>query len=340
MNKYKHLLLLLILSIGVSTVSFSQDNEVAVLNQVIAELIGRQDNPDIPTYESLKQICRSTYISCDKEKKIIGLDFQFSNLNGQIPESISQLENLEYINVEYNYLKGPLPASLAQLQNFEELSARGNFLTGPLPEELTAKSGKMDIDLSQNIIKIDNKKIVRKFNIIDQVNLEGCRSPDSIYLSKHKSLRREWEEIVVDTAGIKSQEIQEEESDNTEPQDSFKIIETMPRFPGCEDQELADKEKNRCAQEKMLQFIYKNLKYPAFDRKMSIEGMVITQFVVLEDGSIGDVTLVKSPRGRMGNSGLWIMNRMNYICEKWAPGTQRGKNVKVLYTLPIKFKLQ
>ncbi len=331
---------LLVLCLCACSSLLAQDNQVAILNQVIADLIGKQDNPDIPTYESMKQVCRSTYISCNKKKKIVGLNFQFSNFNGRIPEAISQLEDLVHINLEYNYLKGPIPSGLAKLQRFEKLSVRGNFLTGPIPEDLVSIPGRMEVDLSQNNIKEDNKKLVRKMNIIDQVNLEGCRSPDSIYLSKHKNLRREWEEIVVDTAGIKSQEIQEEESNNTEPQDSFKIIETMPRFPGCEDDELADKEKNRCAQQKMLEFIYKNLKYPDFDKKLKIEGMVITQFVVLEDGSIGDVTLVKSPRGRMGNSGLWIINRMNYICEKWTPGRQRGKNVKVLYTLPIKFKLQ
>ncbi|NJN74913.1 MAG: hypothetical protein HC799_20120 [Limnothrix sp. RL_2_0] len=44
----------------------------------------------------------------------------------------------------------------------------------------------------------------------------------------------------------------------------FKVVEEMPRFPGCDSGTAA--EKKACADEKLLQYLYKNLKYPAIAR--------------------------------------------------------------------------
>lgn len=332
----------LLISLGVSNTAFSQKVDVDLLNQIIAELIGEQDIPEIPVFTSSKQVCDSPYMTCNKKGQLIGLDFQFANLNGRIPESISSLPNLEYINLEYNYLSGSIPVGLAKLEKLEELSFHGNFLTGPIPADLIQISTAVDIDLSQNVIETSDDKLIRGLKIVDQVNLEGCRSPDSIYISNDKNLRFGNEEImpVLDSVEIESMK-EIDKNNSTEVDDAlFKVVESMPRFPGCEDLDLLEEEKHKCAQEKMLQFIYRNLKYPAIDREMGMEGMVVCQFVILSDGSIGDVKLIRNPGGRLGNSGMWIINRMNYICEKWVPGMQNGMPVKVLYTLPLKFKLQ
>ena len=113
----------------------------------------------------------------------------------------------------------------------------------------------------------------------------------------------------------------------------------MPRFPGCEDQG-SEEEKKACAQEKMLKYIYKNLKYPAIARENGVEGMAVIQFVVNEDGSVGDAKVVRDPGAGTGDSALKVVKGMNSLPEKWTPGKQRGRPVKVLYTLPVKFKLE
>ena len=46
-----------------------------------------------------------------------------------------------------------------------------------------------------------------------------------------------------------------------EEDEIFKIVEEMPRFPGCDSGSAA--EKKTCADSKLLQYLYKNLKYPA-----------------------------------------------------------------------------
>jgi len=84
----------------------AQNDQIDLLNEVIGHLIGEQDVESIPSFESMHQVCSSSYISCNKKSKIVGLNFQFANLNGVIPESITQLEDLEWINLEYNYLSG------------------------------------------------------------------------------------------------------------------------------------------------------------------------------------------------------------------------------------------
>lgn len=119
----------------------------------------------------------------------------------------------------------------------------------------------------------------------------------------------------------------------------FKVVEQMPRFPGCEDKKT-DKDKDECAKTKMLEYIYKNLKYPAIARENGVEGQVVLQFVVDKDGSIADTKVVRDIGAGCGAEAEKVVNGMNNMGQKWIPGKQRGRPVRVLYTLPVKFKLE
>lgn len=310
----------------------SQD-PVEVLNQVVADLMGEHKNPSIPTFNSMADACNSPYIDCNKRKtKIEGLFFQFANLNGFIPSEIAELKNLKYINLEFNYLKGIIPQGLTKLNHLQRLNLRGNFLTGPLPDDI----GKMnaDVDLSENSIKTDNKKAIRKYRIQKQINLEECRSPDSIFISK-KPIG------LLGAVTPNKPDPQSEPTDNSSESNlAATAVESMPRFPGCEDPSMDNAQREECAKMEMLQFIYRNLKYPILARENGVEGMVVIQFIINDVGDIEGANVVRDVGGNCGNAALWIVNRMNYICDPWIPGTQRGKAVKVLYTLPIKFKLE
>ena len=118
----------------------------------------------------------------------------------------------------------------------------------------------------------------------------------------------------------------------------FKVVEEMPRFPGCEDQGLSDKALDDCAKNKMLEFIYTNIKYPATARLNKVQGMVVVQFIVNEDGKVSDFKIVRSIGGGCDEATLDMLHTMADT-HTWIPGKQRGKAVKVLYTLPVKFKL-
>lgn len=116
----------------------------------------------------------------------------------------------------------------------------------------------------------------------------------------------------------------------------FKVVEEMPRFPGCEDMEGTREERRKCAQEKMLNFIYSNLNYPADAKNQGIEGMVVIQFVVEKNGTIADVKKARDIGAGCGVESQRVVNSM----PNWIPGKQRGKAVRVQYMLPVKFKLE
>ena len=116
----------------------------------------------------------------------------------------------------------------------------------------------------------------------------------------------------------------------------FKVVEQMPRFPGCEDKGT-DKEKSECSRTKLLEYIYGNLKYPAIARENGIEGQVVLQFVVERDGSITDINIVRDIGGGCGDAAVKVISGMNNMGTKWIPGKQRGRPVRVLFTLPVKF---
>ena len=67
-----------------------------------------------------------------------------------------------------------------------------------------------------------------------------------------------------------------------------------------------------------------------------VQGKVIVQFVVNKDGSIVDPVVVRSVDPYLDKEALRVIKTM----PKWKPGKQRGKAVRVKYTVPVTFKLQ
>ncbi len=115
----------------------------------------------------------------------------------------------------------------------------------------------------------------------------------------------------------------------------FVIVEEMPRFPGCEDRNLAKKERYECSTNQLLKFIYDHIRYPEIARQNGIEGTVYIKFVVEKDGAISQATLARDIGGGCGAEALRVVGMM----PKWLPGLQRGRAVRVQFSLPVKFKL-
>ena len=120
----------------------------------------------------------------------------------------------------------------------------------------------------------------------------------------------------------------------------FKVVEEMPRFPGCETAELDTKQKEACAKQKMLEYIYKNVKYPATARDNRTQGTAVVQFNIAKNGDVQDINILRDPGDGLGDAAVDVVNSMNKMGQKWTPGKQRGEIFTVQYTLPIKFKLQ
>ncbi len=109
-----------------------------------------------------------------------------------------------------------------------------------------------------------------------------------------------------------------EEEDNV----VFQVVETMPSFPGGD--------------QALFKFLGDNVKYPVIAQENGIQGRVICQFVVNKDGSIVDVEVVRPVDPSLDKEAIRVIKSM----PNWSPGKQRGKSVRVKYTLPVNFKLQ
>lgn len=125
-----------------------------------------------------------------------------------------------------------------------------------------------------------------------------------------------------------------------EAEEIFKVVEDMPRFPGCEDITASKEERRACSNRKMLEYIYENINYPGLARDNNIEGTVVISFIVDKQGRINDAEVVRDIGGGCGAEALRVVKMMNEMPERWTPGMQRGRPVKVLFNLPVKFKLE
>ena len=141
------------------------------------------------------------------------------------------------------------------------------------------------------------------------------------------------EEVETDTIEINTEAEQDVEVasaplvkvpvDEEEEEIVFLVVETMPEFPG--------------GQQEMMKFIATNIQYPAIAIENGIQGRVICQFVVEKDGMVTDIQVVRSSGdASLDKEAIRVINSM----PKWKPGKQRGKPVRVKYTIPINFRLQ
>ena len=103
----------------------------------------------------------------------------------------------------------------------------------------------------------------------------------------------------------------------------FMVVETMPEFPG--------------GQQALFKYLEEEKKYPIIAKENGIQGRVICQFVVNKDGSIVDVIAIRSSgEPSLDKEAIRVIKSM----PKWKPGKQRGKPVRVKYTVPVNFRLQ
>ena len=121
--------------------------------------------------------------------------------------------------------------------------------------------------------------------------------------------------VVVEVAPVTSK------SADDKSEKIFDVVKQMPEFRG------GDKA--------MFEFLSKHIQYPEEARKKSIQGRVITTFVVEKDGSISNARVVKPVNPDLDAEALRVVNAM----PNWNPGKQNGKAVRVKYTVPVTFKL-
>lgn len=111
----------------------------------------------------------------------------------------------------------------------------------------------------------------------------------------------------------------------------FAVIEDVPVFPGCE----SASDKRACFNEMMQKHIRKNFHYPEIAQEMGVQGRVSVMFTIQKDGSIGNVRM-RGPDKNLEAEAARIIGKL----PKMTPGKQRGRAVRVPFSIPINFKLQ
>ena len=101
----------------------------------------------------------------------------------------------------------------------------------------------------------------------------------------------------------------------------FDVVEQMPEYPG--------------GAQALFGYIAKNIHYPKAAEDAGIQGRVIVTFVVMKDGSIGEVKVAKGVSPVLDEEAVRCVKSM----PKWKPGMQKGQAVNVKYTMPISFAL-
>jgi len=174
----------------------------------------------------------------------------------------------------------------------------------------------------------------RKYGKWRVLNKDGKISEETSYLNDQLNGKK----IVFDSIGqVKSEEeYRMGELVSTTIDTTEKVVEVMPRFIGCENIQGSNQEKKACADKRMLNYIYRNIKYPKIARDEYVEGLVIIQFVITEKGHIEDIRPIRALCASIRDECVGLVRKM----PKWIPGLQNGKPVKVQFNLPIRFNLE
>jgi len=123
---------------------------------------------------------------------------------------------------------------------------------------------------------------------------------------------------IEDTESDEDVEIEIEEEDDEE---FFMVVENMPEFPGGD---LG-----------LMKYIQKNVKYPAIAKEYNITGKVYVSFIVDKKGSVTNVKIVRGVDKNLDAEAIRVVKSL----PKYKPGKQRGKSVRVMFTIPINFVL-
>ena len=99
----------------------------------------------------------------------------------------------------------------------------------------------------------------------------------------------------------------------------YELPDQMPSFPGGD--------------EALYQWIYDHTQYPEECKEQGIQGRALAKFVVEKDGSIGQISITRSPHNALSDETIRLLKAM----PKWKPAQYNGKTVRSYFNLPVMF---
>lgn len=136
---------------------------------------------------------------------------------------------------------------------------------------------------------------------------------DEVVEDQHFDLESDFEEA----AGTDVPPPPPEDDEEEEEQEVFEVVEDMPEPIGG------------------MEAVHEALEYPETARQAGIEGRVILEFVVDENGNISEVSVLRGIGGGTEDAAIEAVQSVD-----WRPGRQRGQPVAVRFQMPVQFRLQ
>jgi periplasmic protein TonB len=102
---------------------------------------------------------------------------------------------------------------------------------------------------------------------------------------------------------------------------TYFVYEKMPQFPG--------------GQKELFQYIAKETIYPRKLKKEGIEGCVVVRFFINTNGSISNISILKSSSDLLSEEAIRVVKSL----PNWEPALEEGIPIRTAYTVPISYKL-
>jgi len=188
------------------------------------------------------------------------------------------------------------------------------------PEEVEGFESESDTEIEQESVPITRQeqekepppppKTTEVINIVDdEVDIEDELSLETTEADQET-------EVSIDAFADQEEEAEEEE-------EIFVRVANMPKFKGG-------------GLNSFRKWVQKNLEYPTVAAENGIEGTVYVKFVVNKDGSITNIQVIRGVDPSLNKEAVKTIKS----APKWKPGSQRGKPVRVRFSVPIVFELQ
>ncbi len=197
------------------------------------------------------------------------------------------------------------------------------FLMVILLSSAAINDNKTVLKLSESITPSGNlSRVVEPIitNIIPAEKLPKTSAKNKS-LTKKNSLNTQRKNELINATATESIITKPVDTTTTDNNEVFTNVEGLPSFPG--------------GLSAWGKFLGTNIKYPAEERKKGIEGRVIVNMIIEEDGSLSNIKVVRGENQNFNEEALRVVK----MSPKWQPGIQNGKNVNTNFTTPINFSL-
>jgi TonB family protein len=185
------------------------------------------------------------------------------------------------------------------MEQLRELDGASSPLMKELKEQQNILNKQLKIESQKTELKVEMDSIQSKID-----NIEKALALERAFIQTLEN--------VVNSCGVAIS--------NETNSEVISFSEIQPEFPG--------------GQTALFEFLSKNIVYPKEALEQGIGGKVYVQFTVETDGSITNITVLKSDHQLLNQAAVDVIRKM----PKWGPATNEGSVIKVAHTLPINFQ--